>query len=327
MGQMRTASAPGGKKLEDLSQAASSCARVTALNALQHKASSGIAQRTLNGVTPQVWANEKSSKKLVRDRLLEIAQAAHQDDVIYDKAEINAYFLEALKGKTHTELEDTAGHFEAFRRFIARGRDAEGAHGAERHGGSGDKYIVDRVNASRQADFTASYLTMDDWLTWDTVLRVAKDEIWSTYASLSENSLDHFARELPIAGLAQGNKILKDKENFPRQSKADTVTLGNTDWTLTVRSYLPQRAVGPSSDPDTYSVKVGASVKGNQKLNSRTVSKVGGTNVHTHEVRSQKKIPEAHTGGLAPMYDLDADAQVVSAPENGADALNWVTKF
>jgi hypothetical protein len=121
------------------------------------------------------------------------------------------------------------------------------------------------------------------------------------------------------------NTIARDTNpQFP--GKVD-VNFGNgvamEKWVVFPSVYLPPN---PFLDGEKgLEVKVGASAKGKTRMNGRTVSKVNDASVKVGDVKDDLKSPEAHTGGLAPRFELNANLDVKKKPE--ASDLKWVTKF
>ncbi|SMS01965.1 hypothetical protein VIM7927_03276 [Vibrio mangrovi] len=288
---------------------------------------SGIVQRTVEGMgTAANWAKTKSSKKMVQDNLELIAIDIHNDSNLYQLDELNAFYEAELKGKTHSELSDTADWFHKFKRFVAGSRDDEGAHGAALHGGSGDQFIVDRVNTVGQPN-RASYLMMDDYLKWDSILSLNAEEIWGKYKEAVGESLETLNSFLPdgMADTGAANDFVTysasewldfnvawDKKNFPVRLKTE----------------MRGTAVTAAEKAGEYHVKINASIEGLQDFNSRQVRKIGATDATTMDVTTHNKHPVAYTGGLSPEFTIDKFCNLKNEGNPVGDKkLKWVTKF
>ncbi|SIO96207.1 hypothetical protein [Vibrio spartinae] len=288
---------------------------------------SGIVQRTVEDMGTAVnWAKTKSNKKLVRDNLALIAVDIHNDNNLYQLNELNAFYDAELKGKTHSELSDTADWFHKFKRYVAGIRDDEGAHGAALHGGSGDKFIVDRVNTVGQPN-RASYLMMDDYLKWDSILSLNAEEIWGKYKEAVGESLETLSGFLPY-GIADAEAA----NGFVTYSASEwldfNVTWDKKTFPVQLKTEMRGTAVTATAKVGEYHVKINASIEGLQDFNSRQVRKIGATDATTFDVTTHNKHPVAHTGGLSPEFTIDKFCNLENEGHPVGDKkLKWVTKF
>lgn len=326
--------APGSAQMAELQALADTSPAVTRLATLRR----APVQRTLDRVTPAVWANATDAQAKVNEKLHAFAMRAHEDDNLYTRSELDGFYGENLKGKAHFEFDETNALYDQFRRWVAMTRDGDGAHGAERHGGTGDEFIVDRANASRRA-MTASYLEMDAWLQWDTILHLNASEIFAAYAKLASDTLGELRDALAYGDPMTGNPVTLDRlaainvrravfdtpggENFHKRRRLKGLVYGKGAWEADLVTYIMGRA--PNPEGENYSLRVGASITGVDTLPARTVTGGGGNYVSPHEVTDIDKRPEAHTGGLSPQFVVDSEGGIVSAPDTSS--LAWVTKF
>jgi hypothetical protein len=284
-------------------------------------------QRTVRGETPAHWSQRKSNRQLVRDKLKDFADVAHREDLIFEASELDSYFADELDGKAHNQMGDAESMYDDFRHHVAMIRDAEGAHGHERHAGTGDQFIVDRVNAHR-APSRASYLLMDEYLKWDSVLKTAEEDIYEEYLEGANGAIGelagYFLTTGTVANAAEGNTMLTDRENCTQRGRVD-VRFANQDWRLQLATYINQRSLVDAED-NLLSVRIGASITGNRALAGRAVNHNRGA-ATLHDVEDITKNPEAHTGGLAPTFTLDRSIEKTADPAGGQSDLNWVTKF
>jgi hypothetical protein len=263
---------------------------------------------------------------MVRNKLRGFADVAHSADLIFEESELDSYFDAELSELAHYEMDDAQSMYDDFRHHVAMIRDAEGAHGHERHAGAGDQFIVDRVNALR-APPRASYLLMDEYLKWDSVLKTAEEDIYDKYLEGANDAIEVLAgyfQNGTVANAAEGNNTLTDRENCTQRDHVD-VSFANQDWRLQLATYINQRSLVDAED-NLLSVRIGASITGNRALAGRAVDRNGGA-ATLHDVEKISKNPEAHTGGLAPTFTLNRSIEKTADPAGGQSDLNWVTKF
>ena len=299
-------------------------------SAASRKIDTDVAQRTIIGMTPVTWAKQKNEPSLKTEKLLALAQRTHDDILVFELSELDGFYKEELANRSHSDIIVNEDLYLKFKQYVAFLRDAEGAHGHERHAGKGDAFIVDRVNKSKSPKFTASYLLMDEYLKWDSILKLGSEGIFKQYMRGALDVIYNFASladnmSKKNLDAKTANTIARDTNpQFP--GKVD-VNFGNgvamEKWVVFPSVYLPPN---PFLDGEKgLEVKVGASAKGETRMNGRTVSKVNDASVKVGDVKDDLKKPEAHTGGLAPRFELNANLDVKKKPE--ASDLKWVTKF
>jgi hypothetical protein len=283
-------------------------------------------QRTVRGETPAKWSERKSNRQLVRNKLRAFADVAHREDLIFEASELDSYFEKELDGLLHNQMGDAESMYDDFRHHVAMIRDTEGAHGHERHAGTGDQFIVDRVNGLR-APPRASYLLMDEYLKWDSVLKTAEVDIYNQYLEGADEAIVELAASFEtdeVANAAEGNTMLSDPKNYTQHARVE-MRFANQNWRLQLATYINQRSLVDAED-NLLSVRIGASITGNRELAGRAVDRNGGW-ATLRDVEDITKKPEAHTGGLAPTFTLDRSIRKTADPAGGRSDLNWVTKF
>lgn len=295
-----------------------------------HSKSSQPVQAQFN-LRESKWADGKAKTTTVKKKLAAIEQAIHDDECIFAVSELDDFYEKSLRGKTHSELENPQEWLTQFKKYVAGIRDAQGAHGVANHGGSGDSFIVDRVN-QQDGPKKASYLLMDDYLRWDSVLIANGDDIYKAYLEACreiEGNLQALV-QTPLVDADAANYLAGSIEK--PASKRILVNYGNQKWVLTLQAYVRGDAFEDvaltSGSRRIVSLRVGASVVGNNMVSSRSVSKGGQQSVGIHDVVAGMKCPEAHTGGLAPKFLVDEHGSFVGEePVKGKDSLVWVTKY
>ena len=288
----------------------------------------GVAQRTIEGQSPAKWSSSMSKKKMIVTKLKAFADIAHNDDIIYEDSELDGFFDAELKDKAHYEFDEAYTMYRNFKHYVAESRDAEGAHGATMHGGTGDQFIVDRVNTPNQPN-RASYLLMDEYLKWDSVLKLGAEDLYEAYLRAANQSRGDFGASLgyEMEEPGDGNFLLTQRENFTSPDQTVDVTFGDEDWEITLKSYVTRNGVSDIEDGDNFRLKIGASVEGDLNLSAREVRRAGGIDATVLDVTDVNKTPVAHTGGLAPCFEVDGFGNEKSEPAGGASDLKWVTKY
>ncbi|MDN3611518.1 hypothetical protein ACFFUP_12925 [Vibrio ostreicida] len=273
------------------------------------------------------WARQtKNIQSKKAENVVAFLNLANQDnDVDFSLDEINDFYEEKIKSRAHNEIKDAQSIYDELRSFIASKRDDLGAHGALNHAGTGANFIINRVNNSHRNNMTASYLKINEYLEWDTILNRNSDVIYKKYLGMAKDALvnlDSGDVNRPYVNAAgiQKNAESTAHLNTPANVEFEEGNMANGELSVEIRTGAVR-----ALENGNYGVKIAASIRGSGEMGSWSVSKTGGVQASTVDIEEVERQPEAHTGGLAPEFVIDKDGTIISEPDQ--NRLSWVTKF
>lgn len=298
-------------------------AQLYALGAIENQDSAAfgkdVIQRLVDGKTCALWLKSHRLKGKKEEKFKKFFDMVHQESAfIFFTEELDSY-CEQYFVQDYSEINwDDIMDFEKFKKYVAMLRDPEGAHGGLRHtheGAAGTRYIYDRVMRGAEK---ASYLPLDTFLAWDSKLRKNHGEIFDAYVKQADKLIDI---------------ILKNANNRTlaalRTAAAPIHTSVNIDIDGDEILNLTLISSGGDIQPkdQNYSFAVKATITSNQQVPSISITQADASKDGERGAKAGRKNPEAHTGGLAPVFTINDNDSVDNLDKITADMLKWVTKY